>query len=211
MKNKPKLIINADDYGLSPKFNKGISELAKNNIVSSVSVMIDRKFIKIDDFKKFEDISIGLHLELKEKSSIKNIEAQLKKFRRKFGYLPSHLDGHKHCHLTDNNIYKVIKVAKKYNFPVRSRFPKDRKILKKYKIKTLDNFISWHSKRKNKLFSNLKNIKAKITELVCHPGYYDKNCDSSYNRQRELELKLLKSRRFKDLLKNFDLISYNEL
>lgn len=149
-------------------------------------------------------------MSLRKNQILKNIETQLKKFRRKFGCLPSHLDGHKHCHLTDNNIYKVIKVAKKYNFPVRSRFPRDRKILKKYKIKTPDNFISWHPKRKNKLFDNLKNIKAKITELVCHPGYFDKNSQSSYNLQREQEMSFLKSKKFQKALKKFKIVNYYE-
>lgn len=172
--------------------------------------MINRKFVKTSDFKKFKNISVGLHLELKEKSNIKNIEAQLKKFRRKFGCPPSHLDGHKHCHLTDNNIYKVIKVAKKYNFPVRSRFPKDRKILKKYKIKTPDNFISWHPKRTKALLKKMEKIKLQTVEMVCHPGYFDKNSRSSYNLQREKEMNFLKSKKFQKALKKFKIINYYE-
>ena len=45
-----RLIITADDYGLSPSFNKGILELARKNIISSVSVMIKKKFVFPADF-----------------------------------------------------------------------------------------------------------------------------------------------------------------
>lgn len=78
-----KIIINADDYGLSKKFNEGILELAEKEIISSVAVMINRKYIKPSDLLNFKNISIGLHLELREKTSLKEIEDQIKKFKKK--------------------------------------------------------------------------------------------------------------------------------
>ncbi len=206
-----KIIINADDYGLSEKFNKGILELAKKNIISSITVMIDKKHIKSSDLLNFRGISIGLHLELKERTSLREIEDQVKKFKNKFGKFPSHFDGHQHCHLTGGNLFKVIEIAQKYNLPVRSRFTEDREILKKHKIKTPDRFISWHPKRKEKLFKEIKEAEENIVELVCHPGYYDENCKYIYNEQREKELKILKSREFSEMIKRFKLVNYYEL
>lgn len=205
------IIINADDYGLSPLFNKGILELAQKNIISSISVMIKRKYANTKELKNLKNISLGLHLELQEKDTQKEIESQLKKFKTKLGQLPSHLDGHKHLHLTKHNLPLVIKIAKKYKLPVRSHLDKDHMILKKSGIKTPDIFISWHPKRREKLFKKLAEIKQKKAELVCHPGYCDKKLKLSYNKQREEELQTLKSRRFKKILNNFKLINYNEI
>lgn len=173
--------------------------------------MMRRNPINASELKKYRNISIGLHLELKEKDTIREIESQLKDFVKKFGQLPSHLDGHKHMHLTVKNLPKVIKIAKKYGLPLRSYLPEDRKIIRKADIVTPDLFISWHPKRKPELWKKLENIKPGTTELVCHPGHYDKKSKSSYNRQREKELKILKSREFKKLLKKYQLINYSQL
>ena len=208
---KAKLIINADDYGMLPLFNKGILELVQKNIVTSMSVLIARKHIKPEKILHFKNISVGLHLELKEKTSTKEIENQIRKFKKRLNQLPSHLDGHQHCHLTKNNLSKVIKVAKKYNLPVRSRFDEDRKIIKKAGIKTPNQFISWHPSRKEKMFQDLKNIKSGIVELACHPGYYDKKCRYPYNKQHEEELKILKGIEFKKAIGKLKLANYKKI
>jgi predicted glycoside hydrolase/deacetylase ChbG (UPF0249 family) len=101
-------------------------------------------------------------------------------------------------------------VAKKYNLPIRSRHEKEAEKIKKTKIKTPEKFISWHPKRKEKLLKELKKPEKNVIELVCHPGYFDKNCDYPYNKEREKELEILKSQKFKNILKNFKLIKYTE-
>ncbi|MDI6778031.1 MAG: ChbG/HpnK family deacetylase [Patescibacteria group bacterium] len=206
-----KLIINADDYGLSDKFNRGILELIEKRIVTSTTVMVNKKFIKPKDLLKHKNISVGLHLDLSFESSTKDIENQIRKFKILFGRLPSHLDSHKYFHLLHSNFPKVLKIAKKYKLPVRSTCPADRKVTKRFKIKTPDQYISWHPARKNKLFSDLKNTRAGITELLCHPGYFDPKAIASYNKQRGAELKILRSLEFKKDALNFDLISYRDL
>lgn len=112
--------------------------------------------------------------------------------------------------MTKHNLPKITRTARKYNLPVRSKFAEDRKIFKKYKIKTPDEFISWHPKRKENFFNKIKNIRRDVTEIVCHPGYYDKNCKYPYNKQRKLELKVLKSKEFGKIIKEFKLINYHE-
>lgn len=203
-----KIIINADDYGLSSLFNKGILELATTKKISSVSAMVTKKFSlsAID----LNNVSIGLHLKIKERDTLKEMKKQLMLFRRLFKKLPSHLDGHQHQHLTKYNLPKVIKLARKYGLPIRSRFSADRKMLRRFKIKTPDNFISWHPKRIKDLENKLKNADGSVVELVCHPGYYDKSFKSGYNQHRKEELKFLKSRRFKKLIDQFKIIRYDE-
>lgn len=200
-----RLIINADDYGISKNFNKGILELIEKRIVTSTTVMVKRKFIKSKDLLKHKNISIGLHLELSLETPTKEVENQIKIFRKLFGRFPSHLDSHKYFHLLHGNFPKVLKIAKKYKLPVRSASPIDRKMMRQAGIKTPDQFISWHPNRKEKLFHNLKNAKGKIIELLCHPGYFDSKSGSSYNKQRKAELMALKSRQFKNSIKDFEL------
>jgi hypothetical protein len=206
-----KLIINADDYGLSDKFNKGILELIEKGIVTSTTVMVNKNFARPKALLKHENVSVGLHLDLGFETSMEEIENQIKKFRKLFGRLPSHLDGHKYYHLLHGNFPKVLEIARKYKLPVRSTCPADRKIMKRFKIKTPDQYISWHPDRKNKLFKDLKNAKFGITELLCHPGYFDPKATTGYNRQREKELRILKGGDFKKIISNFVLTTYEQI
>ena len=178
-----KIIINADDFGLAKNFNEGILELAQKRIITSTTVMINRPFARSSEPQKAKNISTGLHLELETDSSIKEIENQIKLFRKIFDKEPSHLDGHQHLHLTKENLPKIIKIAQKHNLPIRSRFDEDRRVLKKSGIRTPDQFISWHPSRKEILFEKINSVQEEVVELVCHPGYFDRTCDYPYNRQ----------------------------
>jgi predicted glycoside hydrolase/deacetylase ChbG (UPF0249 family) len=211
MKKMKRLIVNADDFGMSAKFNKGILELVEKGIVTSTTVMIKRKFAESKDLLRHQFVSIGLHLELSLETPEKEIDGQVKKFKKTFGWLPSHLDGHKYYHLLPGNFSKVLRIAKKYNLPVRSTSSADRLMLKKYGVKTPDNFISWHPNRKEKMFRELGRVKRGTIELLCHPGYFDRKSKSSYNKQREKELRILKSGVFQDIIRTFDLITYEQI
>ena len=211
MKKIKKLIINADDWGLSPLFNKGILELVEEGIVTSISVMINHEYIEPKNLLTFPKISIGLHLELGKESEISEIENQVEKFKQLFNRFPSHLDGHQHCHILPGNIENVIAVAKKHSLPVRSRFSEDREFFIKNGIKTPGLFLSWHPKRAEEFIEKIKNINVYIAEIVCHPGHFDENCDYLYNKQREQEFKFLKSPKLLSIISKFKLISYYEL
>ncbi len=209
-----KLIINADDYGLSDKFNKGIIELADKKIISSTSVLIDEQYINPEGIMR-HSASIGLHLNISDslkKSGIeREIKRQIKKFEILFGKPPSHLDGHNNCHLLPRIFPKVLKVAKRHNLPVRSTNNKNRDAIKKAGIKTPSRLVWWNIKYKHILFRDLREKCQGATELLCHPGYYDPKSKANYNRQREKELTILKSKEFKKLIESLTLINYHEL
>lgn len=58
-----KLIINADDFGLSKSVNEAIIDLCKLGSISSTSVMINMPFSdEIVQLLKYESTSIGLHI-----------------------------------------------------------------------------------------------------------------------------------------------------
>ncbi|MDO9231207.1 MAG: ChbG/HpnK family deacetylase [bacterium] len=196
---------------MSSPWNRGILELATKKLITSISVMIKRDHIEISDLINLTDISLGLHLELKNNNPKKEIIHQITLFEKKFKRLPSHLDSHRHLHLNESILTEVATVAKDYNLPVRSLFAEKRNLLKKNKIKTPDDYIDWHPDQKNKLFENLTQSTSTVIELVCHPGYFDKNCDYIYNKNRKKELEILKSQTFKKIINRFKLINYSQI
>ena len=66
MKNKKYLIINADDFGMSPEFNQAICSLMTQGIVSSTSLMANGRAYEeaVQDIRKFGLKNIGVHLTL---------------------------------------------------------------------------------------------------------------------------------------------------
>ena len=67
-----KLIINADDFGFRPLFNKMILELIEEEAVTSTSVMVDEidfeqkeQVKKLIQLAKKHHLSIGLHVYFK--------------------------------------------------------------------------------------------------------------------------------------------------
>lgn len=60
-----KLILNADDFGLSKPTNDAIYELAKLGSLSSTTVMVNMPFANdIEKIVALEKISVGLHFNL---------------------------------------------------------------------------------------------------------------------------------------------------
>lgn len=209
--SSPKLIITADDYGMSPRFNQGILDLTREHIVTGISVMILRKYIRAQELLALQ-VPLGLHLEFKKNALEKDIHVQIIRFQKRFGILPAYLDGHQHQHLAPGNLERVLHVAKKYKLPVRSRLPEERSLFKRHRVGSPDYFISWHPSRIAVLKKKLQEAQNfTISELVVHPGYYDKNCAYPYNQQREEEIHFLRSPRFKKLLQSFQLAQYPNL
>ena len=208
---RPKLIITADDYGMSSRFNQGMLEAARAGLITSISVMIKRKYIRKSELLNLA-VSLGLHLELKPSSSYREITSQIARFKKRFGRLPDYLDGHQHQHVTPENIDRVIRAAKHYHLAIRSRLPADRLTLKQSGASTPDNFVSWHPERLPVLAERLQKSRAfDISELVVHPGYYDARCSYGYNQEREAELAFVQSARFQELIQPFQLVGYTYL
>ena len=203
-------ILTADDYGLAQGFNSGILEVADGGMFSGISVMVNQKFIRPQELLALSNLDLGIHLELAAPASEKDVEKQIESFQKLFGRTPDYLDGHQHCHVAPGNTEATVLVAKKYGLPVRSRFPEDRERLRKAGIATSDAFISWHPNRREIFFENLRQARG-ITEIVCHPGYFDPLTHYPYNKEREAELVILMSSEFQKLLKLRPRLRYSML
>lgn len=170
-----KIIINADDLGLSKEVNIAIEKALEKGVVTSSTILANSECL--DDVKRiigrFPNASFGVHLNITEGRSLTNsevfrryqlvnsegnfIKQNCKKLETGFipdelkeaikqewdaqitllknhGIVPSHVDGHHHCHswygLTDILIellqsHEITKVRNKYypmNLPVSRRF-----------------------------------------------------------------------------------------
>ena len=208
-----KLIINADDFGMSKIFNEKILELLKKKFIKSTSVMINRltddqdkqikKLIKLYDRKK---ISIGLHLEFDLERPLRTqIQEQYQKFTSIFGFKPTHLDIHKFP--TIDMVKSLNNFAEKYNLAVRNMNLKSKTkqtshiafLPKKLDIDEIKSFIQ-----------NMKD--GYSYELITHPGEYDPNCTSTLNEKRKIEYEnIIAIQDFLKNYKNIKIISYLEL
>lgn len=211
-----KLIINADDYGMSKLFNNAIKKTIETGIVTSATVMINRPYID-KKIKKYKNISIGLHLEI-DFNSIKDVEEevlkQYNKFCDFFNQKPSHFDGHKGCIMNYGVLEVIVALAKANDLAVRSSNLEQNKILKQNNIKTTDGGLIWKTNKSAKeVLADLDVLDNGIYEIITHPGYYDSEAKTSLNKQRENDLHFLLSNDFRKYIdrRNIKLINYNQI
>lgn len=196
-----RLIVHADDFGVSPHFNRGIVEGIKRGLVTSVSVLVNRSHVEPRLLPR--KVSVGLHFELKEgENPRKALESQIATFRKLFGRLPSHIDGHLGAHFKPHSRKVVIAVARRLGLPVRSADQEQRRAFRRVDIPTPDHFVSSLGRTKEQVLAELQRIPEGVTEWMVHPGRYDPNYgETSLNREREKELGILKSRELRTLLR----------
>lgn len=212
------LIVNADDFGLSERVNRGIIESHIKGIVTSTSLMVDG--IAADEAKnllQYPDLSVGLHFNITDEGLkadiIKRIVLPLSKvekvrneFKRQFekfikivGHPPDHLDSHHQIHLHKKVRPIFEEYSQKYKIPVRLFS----------NVNYIDTFFGWNFLRQKELkkinvetlLDVLSNLKEGLNELMCHPGYVDKTLKSSYSEEREIEIKTLKNEKVIDYIK----------
>jgi len=150
-----KLIVNADDFGISIGTNYGILEAHKNGIVSSTTLMVNMPACDhaIEIAKSNPTLGVGIHFNLTKGKPLttinsltspsgeffknyknvaltneEEIENELRAQLGKFlsyGIEPSHFDSHHHVHLLPNVLNVVEKLAKEYNKPIRKAWYAD--------------------------------------------------------------------------------------
>ena len=122
LNKRKKIILCADDYGMSEKVNSGILELARQKRISAISCMVNMPDFDPKPLKKQEirnQASIGLHFNLTDGSEAVSLNQiicrtflnkknkkyyenkllnQISLFQEKMGFLPEFIDGHQHIH-----------------------------------------------------------------------------------------------------------------
>lgn len=227
-----KLIVNADDFGRSKGMNKGTIEAFRKGIVTSTTLMVDGK--AADEAaklaKRHPKLGLGLHFVLVDADDLISLEAQkalvffqierakkeffrqVDEFKKLFGKLPDHIDGHQHIHKLPSFFPFIKDFCQENNLPFRGM--KGIKFIRSfYGMNNLTKRPKLDKISVKYLIQVLKNLEDGATELMCHPGYaYDLD-DSSYAFHREVELKTLTDSRIKDFIKKegIKLINFSQI
>lgn len=131
------------------------------------------------------------------------IRAQIRRFALLMGRLPTHIDGHHHCHEVPSVLEAVIAVAGEMRLPVRSPTVEVRARLWRAGVRTTEGFVrDFYGEKATVavLVGILARLLPGVTELMCHPAVVDEAllAGSSYAAPRAQELLALTDPRVQD-------------
>ncbi len=216
------LIVNADDFGLSPGVNQGIIRAQESGVVSSASLMVRWPAAKAaaDYAATHPQLSVGLHLDLAEwvyrneqwvplyqvvvaddEHAVADEAArQLESFRQLLGKDPTHLDSHQHVHRNEPVLTVMSRLARQLAVPLRS-FSRQIRYCGDFFGQTGEGEPYPEGISLEGLLNTLDNLPAGVTELGCHPGE-DEHLDSVYRLERKQEVEVLCDPRVRAALDN---------
>lgn len=184
--NIPRLIVNADDLGMSAAVNEGIFAAHEGGIVTSASLMVlrDDATAAVEALAEHPDLAVGLHFEAGE-----DLHRQLDLFRQMTGRDPTHVDSHKHVHETDEAFGAAAEaLAAELEVPLRNRG-----------IRYERRFYGRDAISPGHLMALIEGLPPGWTEIGCHPAAGPVPT-SSYDAERQIELATLRDRRVNNLL-----------
>jgi predicted glycoside hydrolase/deacetylase ChbG (UPF0249 family) len=195
-----RLIVTADDWGYSARYNEGIEEAARARAVDAVSVMVLRP--ACDPAPLLEaGVEIGLHLELPagagHDEALLAPRRQAEAFERLFGAPPAYIDGHHHCHAALPIATAAEDLALELRVPMRAVGQGHHFRLEERGIPSPDRLIGRMHEGEPALPQLLVEAIEEeampwgTTEWAVHPGHSDRESDSSYDKGREEDLALL--------------------
>ena len=210
MDEKITLIVNADDFGLSPGVNSGIIRAHEQGIVTSASLMVrgDSAVEAAEYARRTPRLSVGLHFDIgewmykdgsweplyevvpagDEPALAGEIARQLAAFRRLIGRLPTHLDSHQHVHLEEPVRSLLCKRAGNLGIPLRHysgvRYCGD------FYGQTGEGNPLPGAVTASRLIAILGSLGPGTTELCCHPGD-GAGLNTMYREERAEEVRAL--------------------
>ena len=219
-----RLIVNADDFGLTPGVSAGILGAARHGVVTSTTLLATTDVAQ-GWLARLRDsaLGVGLHVNFTlgrpltkgaslvdgsgsfvrdarraaARASLKDVEreveAQIERFRRLLGRMPTHLDTHHHVGLLSPMREVVFAAAGRLGVAVRSQNPEARARARSAGLRTPDHFFGesgpdayWSLSR---ALGHLRALPSGVSEFMSHPGWCDPALAySRYGRQRETEL-----------------------
>jgi chitin disaccharide deacetylase len=205
------LIVNADDFGLSPGVNRGVVAAHEGGIVSSTSLMV--RWPAATEAARYArdhvELDVGLHIDLGEwafrdgawiqmyrvvmlndEAAVRTeIQAQVDTFRRLVGREPTHLDSHQHVHRREPVRSAVCEFGRELAVPVRHFGQAIHYCGDFYgqdgEGNTFPNLVTPEA-----LIEILKRLPPGVTELSCHPGEVD-DLGTMYVHERVAEVRAL--------------------
>jgi predicted glycoside hydrolase/deacetylase ChbG (UPF0249 family) len=157
--------------------------------------------------------------------------AQIEAFITAAGRKPTHIDSHHHSSFFTLTLFRgMLELAQEYDCAIRFPFTNDISSELKETFKEVPSLIKEFNPRRPDVFivdfydaqatqeillGIIKNVEEGSTEIMCHPGYVDDafEKESSYNKQREIELKILTDPTIKQAIqaRSIELISFANL
>lgn len=204
-----RLIVNADDLGLSKAVNAGVLKAHREGIVTSASMMVHRGAAQ-EGARIAQDnprLAVGLHLDIAEwayrdgawtlayahcdqdsATAVRSeCRSQLEAFRELMRRDPTHLDSHQHAHQTEPVTSVAKELAEEIGVPLRGR-----------SIRYEGGFYGQSGRGEPypegialpRLVALIETLPPGWTEIGCHPGLGVTD-ESSYAHERELEVAAL--------------------
>jgi len=205
-----RVVVNADDLGLSEGVNRGIFEAHERGILTSASLMVRHKGLSdaVSYCQKNPRLGVGLHLDLgewrlssgewlpayevvnlRDAAAVENeVARQLALFEEALERKPTHLDSHQHVHRREPVRAIMQRLAGRFGVPLRGAGP----------IHSCGEFYgqqedgvsaAWMISSEN-LIRILRHLPKGESEVSCHPGFAE-DLDSDYRVERALEVQAL--------------------
>jgi chitin disaccharide deacetylase len=191
------LIINADDFGVSPGVNDGILEAHIRGVVTSTSLMVVAPAAQAaaELANRHPELSVGLHFvddspELDDPAYAADaFERQLARFRELMGRGPTHVDSHHHVHARAGRIATFARLVEPLGIPLRLAGPV--RYIGSFYAHTRPGESSIRFVSREHLVHLVANEAFDgFTEVGCHPALRA-DFSSSYRYEREVELATL--------------------
>jgi predicted glycoside hydrolase/deacetylase ChbG (UPF0249 family) len=204
-----RLIVTADDYGYSPRYDEGILRAARAGAIDAASAMVLREAGGPAPLLT-TGVEVGLHLELPPGvDTADEPRRQLAIFERRFGRPPAYLDGHHHCHAREPAAGVVADIALELGVRVRSVDREHRERLRELGVATPDRLIGRYEEATDPVPAEVAAVEAGdeppdgLTEWMTHPGLADPDVGSSFDAGREDDLDVLLGLASNSLLLNW--------
>jgi predicted glycoside hydrolase/deacetylase ChbG (UPF0249 family) len=195
-----RLIVTADDYGYSSRYNEGILRAASAGAIDAASAMVLHGDCAPEPILA-SGVEVGLHIELPAGVDDADAEAeprrQLGIFKNVFRRPPAYLDGHHHSHAGDSIAGEVEAIALELGVRVRCAGDEHRDRLRAAGIRTPERLIGRYAESQSPLPEEIERVAegadapTGLTEWMTHPGLSDPSVGSSFDRGREDDLAVL--------------------
>lgn len=214
-----RLVVNGDDFGLSPGVNEGIIEAHTNGILTSTSMMVRERAAgeAAQLARDHPALSVGLHfvepdeIDLDDpRQAERAFTEQLERFRELIGRNPTHVDSHHHVHASGNRMEVFRRFVAPLGVPLR----------RDGSVAYIGGFwAQWKPGVTNLEYVSrrflLRLVATETTEgfneLACHPARVTGDFRSSYLEPRAAELQTLTEPELKEELEATEvkLVSYH--
>jgi predicted glycoside hydrolase/deacetylase ChbG (UPF0249 family) len=227
-----RLIVNSDDFGLSPGINEGLMYAHQQGVVTSASLMVRQPGAQqaATYARSNPGLSVGIHLDLAEwvyadeswqllyrwvdvddaDAVAREVERQITRFIALVGKQPTHVDSHQHIHRSEPAGTIITEAARWLDVPLRNQSG----------VRYHGNFYGQGNKGEampeliscDTLLTALEQLPEGTTELACHAGFAE-DTTSVYRVERRLETCVLSDARVKDSIRDLDieLISFADV